>query len=83
MSADIISKDYVIKFQKDNNEVEAKACISKWVNQGKEVTLYAFIDNATDEAEFNKYKEGTNISIKIPGFKIKNVHFKGNTIVNS
>ncbi|MBR3347984.1 MAG: hypothetical protein IKG36_01025 [Mycoplasmataceae bacterium] len=83
MSADRISKDYVIKFQKDNNEVEAKACISKWVNQGKEVTLYAFFDNATDETEFNKYKEETNISIKIPGFKVKNVYFKGNTIVNS
>ena len=37
----------------------------------------------TDETEFNKYKGETNISIKIPGFKIKNVYFKGNTIVNS
>ncbi|MBR3832351.1 MAG: hypothetical protein IKJ72_01835, partial [Mycoplasmataceae bacterium] len=82
MSANIISKDYVIKFQKDNNEVEAKACISKWV-EGKEVNLYVFIDKATDETEFNKYKEGTNISIKIPGFKVKNVYFKGNAIVNS
>lgn len=82
MSADRISKDYIIKFQKDNKEVEAKPLILKWV-EGKEVTLLAFIDNATDETEFNKYKEETNISIKIPGFKIKNVYFKGNTIVNS
>ena len=82
MSADRISKDYIIKLQKDNKEVEAKPLILKWV-EGKEVTLLAFIDNATDETEFNKYKEETNISIKIPGFKIKNVYFKGNTIVNS
>ena len=85
MSADIISKDYVIKPQKNNGdkaEIDARVYISFW-HMGQRATIFALFDDGTEKSKFDEYKKGTNISIKIPGFKIKNVYFKGNTIVNS
>ncbi|MBR3571604.1 MAG: hypothetical protein IKL15_02975 [Mycoplasmataceae bacterium] len=72
----MLSKDYVIKLQKNNGdkaEIDAKVYISFW-HMGQRATLFALFD----DGKLDEYKKGTNISIKIPGFKIKNVYFEEN-----
>lgn len=80
ISSEMLSKDYVIKLQKNNGdkaEIDARAYISFW-HMGQRATLFALFDDGTEKSKFDEYKKGTNISIKIPGFKIKNVYFEEN-----
>ena len=73
------SKDYLIEFEIDNDnkdKIQGNSYIYSWYS-GNRATIYVLNEEKwNSEEEFNKYKNGTKISINISGFKIKEIYFK-------
>ena len=72
------SKDYSFEFTRDTNseKVVGNSYIYSWTS-GTRATVYVLNEEKwNSDQEFEKYKNGTKISINVAGFKIKEIYFK-------
>ena len=72
------SKDYSFEFTSDTNseKVVGNSYIYSWTS-GTRATVYVLNEEKwNSDQEFEKYKNGTKISINVAGFKIKEIYFK-------